>query len=164
MKVIDSFSGKYSFLSNFFVGQRFKYEDLYYDSAEAAFQASKCLDERNREKFTRMNPSRAKSIGRIVRLRPDWECIKDDVMKKVLLCKFSSKSMASRLINTGDAILIEGNTWEDTYWGVCDGVGENRLGKLLMEVREECKKRYAIEPDRVNAVKKTGVWINDKYK
>ena len=72
--------------------------------------------------------------------------------------------MASRLINTGDAILIEGNTWGDTYWGVCDGVGENRLGKLLMEVREECKKRYAIEPDRVNAVKKTGVWINDKYK
>ena len=45
---------------------------------------------------------------------------------------------------TGDAELIEGNTWHDNYWGVCscskcNGRGKNRLGKLLMKVREELR-------------------------
>uniref|UniRef100_UPI00345E83CD NADAR domain-containing protein n=1 Tax=uncultured Duncaniella sp. TaxID=2768039 RepID=UPI00345E83CD len=48
-------------------------------------------------------------------------------------------ALAEKLIATGDAELVEGNYWHDTVWGVCDGVGENHLGKILMRVREELK-------------------------
>jgi predicted NAD-dependent protein-ADP-ribosyltransferase YbiA (DUF1768 family) len=43
------------------------------------------------------------------------------------------------LIDTGDQELIEGNWWGDVIWGVCNGKGENHLGKILMEVRKELK-------------------------
>ena len=70
--------------------------------------------------------------------RDNWSRIKNDVMLKLLRRKFVSGShYATLLLDTGGAELIEGNTWGDTYWGVCDGVGENHLGKLLMLVRDE---------------------------
>ena len=54
--------------------------------------------------------------------------------------KFSTnESLKKRLLETGDEELIEGNTWNDTYWGVCKGVGLNKLGEILMRVREELK-------------------------
>ena len=61
-------------------------------------------------------------------------------MKELLMAKFSqNEDLKKKLLDTGDATLIEGNTWGDKYWGVCKGVGKNRLGELLMEVREELK-------------------------
>jgi hypothetical protein len=43
------------------------------------------------------------------------------------------------LLATGDMELIEDNDWDDTYWGVCNGAGENNLGKLLMKIRAEAR-------------------------
>lgn len=72
-------------------------------------------------------------------LRPDWEYIRVDVMTELVRKKFSQEPLRSQLIATGDAELIEGNWWNDTFWGVCNGVGENNLGKILMKVRDEIR-------------------------
>ena len=133
---ITSFEGEYRFLSNFY-NAPVKYDGMYFLNNEAAFQAAKTTDMVAREAFTTMNPSEAKKAGRRVNLRPDWEDIKGDVMFEVCMDKFSMNPLLKRaLLKTGDAHLEEGNTWGDKIWGTVNGVGENRLGKTLMRVRE----------------------------
>lgn len=132
---IDSFRGKNFFLSNFYPAA-VEYNGLGFLNNEAAFQSQKCPG-RARE-FCNLNPSDAKRLGRKVRLRIDWESVKDDVMYDVCHAKFSQNANIRRqLLNTGDAELVEGNTWGDRVWGVCGGVGENRLGRILMRIRDE---------------------------
>lgn len=58
-------------------------------------------------------------------------------MEDLLRQKFSKTPLRRLLLATGEAELIEGNTWGDTYWGVCHGVGQNHLGCLLMKIRGE---------------------------
>jgi ribA/ribD-fused uncharacterized protein len=80
----------------------------------------------------------SKKLGKRVELRPDWEDVKIDIMRQVLKSKFTQNpELKAQLIATGDAELIEGNNWNDRFWGVCRGKGQNHLGKLLMEVRAE---------------------------
>lgn len=134
--LINSFVGKYRFLSNFYqCGVTF--EDIAYDNAEAAFQAQKCEDYDDRRRFVGLNPSEAKRLGRRVKLRPDWELIKDSVMYDVVLAKFrQNRNLREKLLQTGSATLVEGNDWGDRYWGQVNGVGRNQLGKTLMHIRE----------------------------
>ena len=133
--MIDNFRGKYFFLSNFFPSN-ILYQGVLYHNAEAAFQAQK--DPSRCEEFSRLNPSEAKRLGRRVKLRSDWEQIKDDIMYDVVNCKFTqNKKLAEQLIATGEEDLIEGNDWGDRYWGVCRGVGKNKLGQILKRVRSE---------------------------
>jgi hypothetical protein len=61
------------------------------------------------------------------------ECISADI----LAAKFKEPWLRDQLIATGDAELIEGNTWNDTFWGVCNGKGSNFLGKALMDIRKK---------------------------
>ena len=132
---IDSFCGEYRFLSNFWICQ-IDYNGQTYWSTEAAYQAAKCKNEETKSVFTTLPPGAAKRFGNMILIRPDWDSIKLEVMRDLLYIKFMSHpDLRQRLLETGDAMLIEGNTWGDTYWGVCDGVGENNLGRLLMEVR-----------------------------
>jgi hypothetical protein len=63
--------------------------------------------------------------------------VKLDVMLGLLRRKFTQLDLRRQLLATGDAELIEDNDWGDHFWGVCMGVGENHLGKLLMQVRGE---------------------------
>lgn len=87
-----------------------------------------------------LNPSQAKKLGRSVSLRPDWEDIKIDIMYNICKAKFTqNETLKTNLLKTGDATLIEGNTWGDKIWGQVNGVGENNLGKILMRIREELK-------------------------
>lgn len=73
-------------------------------------------------------------------MRSDWEDIKVSIMSDLIAQKFTSNNrLGELLLNTGDAILIEGNHWNDTFWGVCNNVGKNMLGKLLMQRRKEIK-------------------------
>lgn len=133
--MINSFKGDNFFLSNFFSAP-VTYEGLTYRNNEAAFQAAKTFV--NREEFTMLDPSSAKKLSRQIELRKDWEQVKDDVMYNICLAKFTQNpSLREKLIATGDEELIEGNTWGDKIWGVVNGVGENRLGRILMRVREE---------------------------
>jgi len=139
--VINEFRGKYFFLSNFYedVSYQIEYNGLFFNNAEAAFQSAKVFDKNTKIKFCKLNPSEAKRLGRSVILRPDWEQIKDQVMYDVVKAKFSIKHLKEMLLATGNEELIEGNLWNDTYWGVCNGKGQNKLGKILMRVREELR-------------------------
>jgi hypothetical protein len=136
---ISNFNNEYSFLSNYYSCQVF-YEGMKFLSAETAFQAAKtcCIGERN--KFVNLQPNEAKKLGRKIKLRVDWEDIKQGVMYACLKSKFSDPALKQKLLDTGDAELEEGNWWNDTYWGICNGVGENHLGKLLMKLRKELAK------------------------
>lgn len=136
-KVIDSFKGEYEFLSNFYR------EPVYYDgftwpTSEHAYQAAKCFYQEDYDLFKdpKMTPGQAKRLGRKVKMWDNWDDIKQSIMEKIVTAKFEPGSdIAKALIGTGDAILIEGNTWGDTFWGVCDGVGKNWLGQILMHIR-----------------------------
>ena len=134
---IDCFDGKYAFLSNFYE-RPVSFLGITYQNSEAAFQAQKTLDEELKLKFADLPPNKAKRLGRLIELRPDWEEVKNDVMYQICRIKFfTNKDLAQALLDTGEEELIEGNYWNDTYWGVCNGVGKNQLGKTLMRIRDE---------------------------
>ena len=132
---ISAFREEYSFLSNF-AETTLTLDGLTFHSAEAAYQSMKTLSREIRSTFCNMTPRQAKAAGRTVPLRTDWEQVKESIMKRVLIAKFRDTGLRAMLLGTGDSMLIEGNTWNDTYWGVCSGRGQNKLGTLLMEVRE----------------------------
>ena len=141
ISTIDSFRGKYYFLSNFFPAE-VTYNGLTYQNNEAAFQAQKTYSKEERIEFTTLEPRDAKRRGRRVRLRSDWEQVKDRIMEEIVRAKFSqNEELKEQLLATGDAQLVEGNRWNDRYWGVDirSGVGENHLGKILMKVRSELR-------------------------
>lgn len=138
--MINEFKGIYYFLSNFYSAP-VVFEGLLYKNNEAAFQSAKVLDIEQRKQFCELDPSTAKKKGRNVLLRNDWEHIKDQVMFECVKDKFTrNEALKQKLLDTGDEELIEGNTWNDTYWGMCGGKGKNMLGKILMQVRGQLKK------------------------
>lgn len=137
--MIDKFEGKYRFLSNFYP-RSITYEGTLYLNNEAAFQAQKVTDYKEQEQFRFASPSEAKRLGRKVNLRSDWDKVKDQCMEDIVRSKFTQNNdLKKKLIATGDEELIEGNWWKDTYWGVCKGKGQNKLGKILMKIRKELK-------------------------
>lgn len=135
---IEEFRGEYRWLSNFWYSP-VELDGVIYPSTEHAYQAAKTHDPAWREKIRNASDfKQAKHLGYKVPLREDWEQIKLDVMHKLLKQKFKPGSdLADKLLATKGRKLVEGNTWGDTYWGVCRGKGENHLGKLLMRVRDE---------------------------
>lgn len=135
--MIDSFKGDFAWLSNMQRTAPFHYGSLSFDSVECFYVAMKTTNHLERIKISKMNPYDAKKYGRALQLRKGWDDIKLDVMKLGLKKKFSQPKFKELLLATGDQEIVEGNTWGDTYWGVCGGVGENHLGKLLMEIRKE---------------------------
>lgn len=139
--VIDRFRGTYSFLSNFSTYKVFYMGDTYY-SAEAAYQGAKAATDLQRMKMVRVKrPDFARRIGRNMKpIRADWENVKLRVMYDIVKAKFlQNEKLQAKLLATRDRMLIEGNDWGDTFWGMVDGEGENNLGKILMRVREEIK-------------------------
>lgn len=132
---IEQFRGEHYGLSNFFLAP-VVYGGICYQNNEAAFQAQK-QPERALE-FAPLPPNEAKRLGRRVKLRPDWESVKELIMEEIVRAKFTqNEHLETMLLQTGNAELIEGNHWGDTYWGVCRGKGRNELGKILMKVRAE---------------------------
>lgn len=143
MTVIDSFTGDYKFLSNFQPGEVFL-DRLPYPSVEHAYQAAKTVNSEEREPIRLLfgyQAGLAKRMGRKLTVRPDWDKVKFDIMTDLVHQKFNLHPMLrDKLLATGDATLIEGNHWNDTVWGVCNGVGTNWLGQILMHVRAELRK------------------------
>lgn len=138
MKKIDNFMGDYRWLSNFEMAP-VEFEGIFYPSSEHAYQAAKTADVKLRLKIRNTEkPKDAKRMGNELELRPNWDNIKYDIMYKIVKDKFMRNSkLKDKLIATGTAELIEGNTWNDVTWGVCNGKGKNWLGKILMRVRNE---------------------------
>ena len=135
--VIYSFRGNYFFLSNFYEAP-VEYAGMRFRNNEAAFQASKCPSRMS--EFVDLNPLAAKRLGRTVQLRPDWEQVKESIMYEICKAKFTQNpELKELLLSTENDELIEGNDWNDKIWGVYRGVGENKLGKILMRIREELR-------------------------
>ncbi|AMR46877.1 NADAR family protein [Bacillus subtilis] len=145
MNKIDEFRGKYYFLSNFY-NSPVTYEGITYQNNEAAFQAMKVTTDEIRKQFADLPPNLAKRKGRNVQLRNDWEEVKEQYMYEIVLAKFKqNRDLKKRLLATGTSELIEGNTWGDVIWGMCKGQGENKLGKILMRIRNELKSEREAE-------------------
>ena len=138
--VVKGFFSAYRFLSNFEVAD-VVYEGVKYPSSENAYQAAKSLDPEVRKQFINITPSESKKLGRKIEVREDWEEVKYKVMCDIVLDKFMRNPyLKEMLIETGDRYLEETNHWRDVVWGVCDGVGKNWLGRILMDVRTEVSK------------------------
>lgn len=139
---ITYFRGNYAFLSNFYHAP-VTYRGKHYANNEAAFQAQKTIHTKEQKKFCLpylTDPAKAKSLGRQVTLRSDWDSIKLQCMYEICMCKFMQHTeLRQALIATGDCLLVEGNTWGDRFWGQVGGIGENHLGIILMDVREKLR-------------------------
>lgn len=140
--MITAFRGRWAKLSNYSLCTIF-YAGHAHTSIEHAYQAQKTTDP-GLQKMIRecATPALAKRVARAVTLRPDWEAIKDGIMLDLLREKFAYEPERSILLSTGDEELVEGNWWGDRYWGQDPiGHGKNMLGKLLMQVRDELRRR-----------------------
>lgn len=137
--MINDFRGEYRWMSNFHLCT-VTYDGVTYPSTENAYQAAKFEDDDFRARFVNCTPAESKKLGRSTGMVANWDGIRLNVMEKLLRQKFAPGTvLAQKLLDTGDEELVEGNWWNDTYWGVCRGVGENNLGKLLMKLRRELK-------------------------
>lgn len=137
--MILQFQGEYRWLSNFWPCS-IVYKEKVYPSVEHFYVAMKTLDEFDRETIRLTHKAGdVKRLGKTLKLRDDWEDIKLKVMWFALCQKFSKvhPELLQKLIDTGDQYIQEGNTWGDKFWGVDlkTGVGENNLGKLIMQRR-----------------------------
>lgn len=148
--MIDKFEGRYHFLSNFYLC-KVEHQGIVYPSVEHFYVAMKSNDEQlvdgkyyttgDLREFVSTIPTatEVKRFGRKLKLRKDWDTKKIEVMNFGVREKFKNELLKKLLLETGSEELIEGNWWNDKFWGVCDGKGENHLGKILMEVRRELK-------------------------
>lgn len=144
-EAILEFKGEHAYLSNFHRAT-LVWDGIFWPHTEAAYQAAKSLDRPTRILFSQMNnPGTSKREGKTVKLRPDWEEVKVELMKEIVLAKFEQNAdLARKLLATGDVYLEEGNNHGDNIWGVCPPGsvgGTNYLGKVLMEVRDILRAR-----------------------
>lgn len=140
--MISEFKGKYRFLSNFHP-IKVEFEGDSYLSVEHAYQAAKTVDPLERlDIHVAPTAAEAKKRGKKVTLRPEWDDPKFRLatMKALLVQKFNDPDLREALLATYPQELVEGNWWGDVFWGMCRGKGENHLGKLLMEIRDDLKR------------------------
>lgn len=145
--VIDRFVGEFSFLSNFHPST-ISYNGHLWPTVEHAYQAAK-TDVEDEKRLIReaKTPGVSKKLGRSVTITSDWTERRFIVMKELIHLKFQNPLLGPMLVATYPAELVEVNFWNDRVWGVCRGVGENHLGKILMQERARLIAEAAIEPN-----------------
>lgn len=139
-KVIGPFRGKYAWLSNF-AAVPVTFGGILYPSVEHAYQAAKTHDQEIRLAVASHPSKGLKAFARSFQLRADWDMAKTEVMYNLLVAKFTQEPFKRLLLTTGDTTIVEKNYWHDNFWGSCDcprcgNRGENRLGKMLMKIRQ----------------------------
>lgn len=152
--MINEFRGEYAYLSNFY-SCNIEYEGIIYPSSENLFQAFKTMDIDEKIKISKMTPKDAKTYGRKIPIDlANWHINRLKYMYVAVSEKFiQNPELRNKLNNTNDEEIIEGNIWNDTYWGVCNGKGKNMLGKILMAIRNDIKTYYrSIEVNYSNIV------------
>jgi len=139
MNQIRGFQGEYAWLSNFWPC-KVVIGGWEFESAENAYQASKSNQLKDWSAILKMTPGQAKRYGRKIHIHwSDWDNDRLEIMREIIEIKFQDPDLRTLLIATEEAEIIEENIWGDTFWGVCNGVGKNHLGKILMEVRTNLK-------------------------
>lgn len=170
-----AFKGEMRFLSNMylapFVVSKYiaeSYPELSIDcsitylSSEHFYQSFKSENPQYKELIlSQERPEDTKKIAKKVldeeyEIASNWDVIKDNVMKIALYCKFSQNLELLDKLDRVKGEIVELNYWQDTYWGVCDGIGENRLGKLLMWFRDE---KHIIKRDNKSFRNKKRVFL-----
>ena len=136
--MITKFRNDYFFLSNFYPCS-VTYKGITYSTSEAAYQAQKTFDESERIRISKLSdPHDAKEEGQKIKCRTDWDDVKLEEMYNICKIKFTQNpNLGKLLIETQNEEIIEGNDWDDTFWGVFNGEGQNNLGKILMQIRKE---------------------------
>ena len=140
--MIKEFQGEYRWLSNF-APVPITLDDIEYPSVEHAYMSAKsknkdwkkfCADPNN-------SAGAVKKKSKGIELIDNWDGIKLIVMANCLVQKFFQEPYKTKLLETGDQHIQEGNRWNDKFWGVClkTGEGENHLGKLIMKFRDLIK-------------------------
>ena len=140
---INSFKGEYDFLSNRFPCN-ILWEGLQYRSAEAAFQASKCKNEKERIVFAGCSTDKAVLKGKDLFPYPGWKEAQISIMESILQAKFEQNpALMRKLLETGNRILVNGNNKQETFWGIdlYSWIGENHLGRIIMNIRDKEIKR-----------------------
>ena len=136
---IESFIGDYTFLSNAY-NCKIEFNGLVYNNADAAYEAQKSLDKNMMNKFTRLSSAKARAKGRNLPENEEFEYDKVNILYKIVLAKFKqNEDLKKKLLDTGDAELINNNTFRDEVYGVYNGKGMNILGKTLELVRSLLK-------------------------
>lgn len=139
---IYAFQNEYRFLSNFYPSP-FIYQSITYPTVENFYQSEKTLNMIEKHNIINAtSPTIAKRMGKIVELRQDWLDVRDKVMMSGLIAKFKQNPQLKKyLLETNNRYLIEGNNWGDDYWGYDwnKGIGDNRLGQMLMKIRYNFK-------------------------
>lgn len=137
---ICGFFGEYRWLSNFELTPC-SYQCIAYPSAENAYQAAKVVSI-HRDAFRTCTPAQAKRLWknpkfiRSTKTEEGWNEARHDIMLGIVVSKFlNNPQLKEKLIETGHKYIEETNWWKDEYWGVCDGRGQNKLGKILTHVR-----------------------------
>ena len=133
---ILGFTGAYRWLSNF-AQCMILYDCVYYPSVENAYMAAKTIDVSERLYLQTCSAAEAKRYGRSVTLRSHWEELKVPLMRQFLIQKFDQEPYRQKLIETAGQYIEETNTWNDRFWGVCNGKGKNVLGLLIMDIRDD---------------------------
>ncbi len=154
--MVNSFSGRWSFLSNFYPCKIVS-QGITYPSTEHYYVAMKAKDDQIingifypvadvRDVISRIaTAGQVKRFGRNLQIRKDWEDVKLGIMEWAIREKFTKNNdLKEMLLQTGEQQLIEGNYWHDNYWGVCNctkcgNKGDNNLGKVLMKIRKEIR-------------------------
>lgn len=144
---IRQFQEEYRFLSNFYP-VTMTYDNITYPSSEHAYQAQKCAHTQDKLKFIDISAGQAKRLGRKVECVSTWNDDRLRVMYNVLKVKFSNNELKRMLLDTGNKFIIEGNNWNDSFWGfdLKKQKGENNLGAILMQIRNELVEEAALLP------------------
>ena len=136
---INQFKGEYDFLGNRYPC-RILWEGLEYRSAEAAFQASKCQDDKERMVYACCSTDKAVLKGKEQTLYPGWEETKVSIMLSILRAKFEQNpTLMQKLADTGNRVLLNGNNKQETFWGIdlYSWIGENHLGRIIINIRDK---------------------------
>ena len=168
MSYINSFRGRYVFLSNFYPCE-IEHKGIVYPSVEHYYVALKVTGMQFidgvyytapdfRELVAKIkDPADANKVGKVVKVRSDWEEKKLGFMEWGIREKFKNQKLAQDLLETGELELIEGNNWHDNFWGSCScpkcgSGGLNYLGKILMRIRTELSQQN-IKPSLEEEIK-----------
>lgn len=135
--MITEFQGEFRWLSNF-APCSIILDGIKYPSVEHAYMSAKSKE--NSWKLFCANtssPGKVKKQSRSIKLIDGWDNLKVHIMKECLEQKYNQEPYRTKLLNTGEDYIQEGNRWNDKFWGVClkTNEGENTLGKLIMEIR-----------------------------
>lgn len=157
------FRNEYYFLSNMYpcnINLKMRDDDIYtFKCAEAAYQAMKTNKSEEIKNLSEMNGYQAKKYGRQIEIVPNLQYLKEhrlEWMKYIVKNKFvQNPELAEKLVNIKTKI-EENNTWHDTFWGIYNGKGENYLGLILTEVKNELSFKLTKEVSPKSQPKESG--------